>query len=232
MQTINFLRSLPATTPGHVYKGEVAFVGKASARLTKLSKITAIAALILLGVSFGPSVWYTLSGSADRVSEILGRPIAEKSIPTAPIKEAYQPRFDASLPKEATVRIPSIGVVTTINEATYENFEEALKKGVWRVSDFGTPFNREDPTILAAHRYGYLAWSNLFRSKSSFYNLPKLKQGDIVEIIWRQRKYTFAVYAESEGEHITDYSADLILYTCKDLNSPIRQIKYARLLEI
>lgn len=205
---------------------------KASDRLIKISKITALAALILLGVSLGPSAWYTFSGSADIISEILGRPIAEKSIPTAPIKEAYQPRFDASLPKEATIRIPSMGVETTINEATYENFEEALKKGVWRVSDFGTPFNRENPTILAAHRYGYLSWSNLFRRKSSFYNLPKLEEGDIVEIIWRQRKYTFAVYGESEGEHITDYSADLILYTCKDLSSPIRYMKYAKLLEI
>jgi len=37
---------------------------------------------------------------------------------------------------------------------------------------------------------------------------------------------------EEKGEEITDYSADLILYTCEDLSSPIKIIKYARLLEI
>jgi sortase (surface protein transpeptidase) len=128
--------------------------------------------------------------------------------------------------------IPTLGIETKIGEATYENFEDALKDGVWRAPDFSTPYERENPTILAAHRYGYLAWSNLFRSKSSFYNLPKLEEGEIVKVIWRQREYTFEVYATEEGEKITDYSADLILYTCETLNSPERIFKYARLIEI
>ncbi|KKS80793.1 MAG: hypothetical protein UV56_C0008G0001, partial [Candidatus Woesebacteria bacterium GW2011_GWC1_43_10b] len=65
-----------------------------------------------------------------------------------------------------------------------------------------------------------------------FYSLPKLKTGDTVEIIWRQRKYLYEVYKEEEGEEITDYSADLILYTCESLSSPVRIFRYARLLEI
>lgn len=144
----------------------------------------------------------------------------------------YVPRFDATLPQESRLKIPSIGVDTKLEEATYGNYEEALKKGVWRVSDFGTPTNSDKPTILAAHRFGYLVWSNSFRRKNSFYNLPKLDVGDTVEIVWRQRKYVYEVYAESKGEAITDYSADLILYTCETLNGPIRIFKYARLLEV
>ena len=63
--------------------------------------------------------------------------------------------------------------------------------------DFGTPLDRTKPVILAAHRFGYLAWTNLYRRKNSFYNLPKLKEGDLVEITYKQRKYTYEIYAES-----------------------------------
>ena len=56
--------------------------------------------------------------------------------------------------------------------------------------------------------------------------------GDTVEIIWKQRKYVYEIYKEEEGEEISDYTADLILYTCESLKSPIRIFRYARLLEI
>ncbi len=150
----------------------------------------------------------------------------------SPVPLSYQPRLDSSLPSESRLKIPSIGVNTAIVEATYDNYNEALKKGPWRVSDFGTPADRERPTILAAHRFGYLAWSNLFRRKSSFYNLPNLKVGDTVEIDWGQRKYVYEVYKEDKGSNITDYSADLILYTCETLTSEVRIFKYGRLLQI
>jgi len=91
---------------------------------------------------------------------------------------------------------------------------------------------RTKPTILAAHRFGYLAWSIPYRLKNSFYNLPKLKVGDLVEIDWGQRRYVYEVYAEGKGEEITDYTADLILYTCEAMNSSVRIFRYARLLRI
>ena len=97
--------------------------------------------------------------------------------------------------------------------------------------DFGDPYNREKPTILAAHRFGYLAWSVKYRLANSFYNLPKLKVGDRIEVNWLKRKYMYEVYATGEGKEITDYTADLILYTCKFLESPIRLFAYARLVE-
>lgn len=213
--------------------------------LGKAAKILAVAGALLLTVSFTPSLWYWANGSAQgAISELLYETAANQPStinnkqslasqgPGQQLAEAYQPRFDASLPAETTLKIASIGVDTQIYEATRENFEEALKKGVWRASDAGTPFNRTEPTILAAHRFGYLAWNNLFRRESSFYNLPKLAVGDTVEITYKQRKYVYEVYAEGKGEGITDYSADLILYTCEDLTSPVRIFKYARLLEV
>lgn len=145
---------------------------------------------------------------------------------------SYQPQLDSSLPLGSHLSIPAIGVKTKLLEASYDNHEEALRKGVWRVGEFGTPQARALPTILVAHRFGYLSWDNTYRHLNSFYNLPKLEGGDIVEIVSGQRKYKYEVYAASEGKDIADYSADLILYTCKDLGSEVKIFRYARLLDI
>jgi sortase (surface protein transpeptidase) len=205
---------------------------KSKKRVEKLAKITFILASIIILVSYGPSVWYFLQGS-EKLSEVIGRKFVNTTPSVAsPVKELYQPRFDPSLSRDSKISIPAIGVDSKIVEATYENYEEVLKKGIWRVPDFGTPFDRKSPTILAAHRFGYLAWTNIFRKKNSFFNLPKLEEGDTVEVIWRQRKYYFEVYKTGKGEEIEDYSADLILYTCEDMGSSIRIFKYARLLEV
>lgn len=205
--------------------------GSARAKIfSKAAKVLATLAILILLVNYLPSVWYSVkSKGAVNISEVLARPVGDLE-PLSGV--AYQPRLNPALSRESRLKIASIGVDTKINEATLANYEEALKQGVWRVSDFGTPYGRKKPTILAAHKYGYLAWSNLFRRKNSFYSLSKLNEGDIIEITWRQRKYVYKIYQTSEGEEINDYSADIILYTCESLNSPIRIFKYAKLLEI
>jgi sortase (surface protein transpeptidase) len=203
--------------------------------LIKTAKASAIIGVILLFVSFAPSIWNTVkTQGVEFASGIFAKSTANDldNLANGAGNVNYQPRFDASLPLENRIRIPSIGVDTVIQESTLGYYEEALKKGVWRVSDFGTPYTRNRPTIMAAHRFGYLAWTNIFRRENSFFSLPKLKEGDIVEIIWRQRKYVYEVYSTEESEEISNYSADLILYTCEALSSPIRIYKYARLLEI
>ena len=208
---------------------------KISNLLVKAAKATAVIGTILLFVSFAPSVWYAVkTQGVEAASKILAESATNDfgELTSGASNIDYQPRFDASLPLENKIRIPSIGVDTEIQESILEYYEEALKKGIWRVSDFGTPYTRNKPIIMAAHRYGYLAWTSIFRRKNSFFSLPKLKEGDIVEIIWRQRKYVYEVYATEESEKISDYSADLILYTCEALSSPVRIYKYARLLEI
>jgi sortase (surface protein transpeptidase) len=206
-----------------------------SKSFNKLAKIFAIIGVSLIISAYLPSFWYWLkTNGKDTVSGFLLQTIT-KLQPVVEVREPveiYQPRYDPKLPGENRLKIAAIGVSTPIYEATLDNYEKALKKGVWRIADFGSPFSRAKPTILAAHRYGYLAWSIPYRLKNSFYNLPKLKVGETVEIIWRQRKYTYEIYAESKGEEVEDYSASLILYTCESLNSPARIFKYARLLEI
>lgn len=202
--------------------------------LRKASLWAFVFGFLIFLILYAPSLIFMAIG-ASKSSYLLFRKAENTQSPTitSQVKvDNYQPRLDTSLPLENKVSIPSVGINTKINESSYENYEEALKVGVWRVPDFGTPYERKAPVILAAHRYGYLKWSVPYRLKNSFYNLPKVKVGDTVEVIWRQRKYIYEVYAEGKGEKITDYSADLILYTCEDLTSPVRIFKYARLIRV
>jgi sortase (surface protein transpeptidase) len=221
----------------HEFKAKLKKIEKKQRFLLGLSKIFVYLGIVFLVLSFAPSVWYSLGASVDDFSKaILNTVLTSKKLEVEPVTEekkaGWQPNLDPKLLRETRLMIPSIKVDTIVNEATFENYETALKKGVWRIPDFGTPFNREKPVIFAAHRFGYLVWTNKFRRDNSFYNLPKLKLGELVEITYKQRKYIYEVYGESRGEEITDYSANLILYTCETLNSKVRIFKYARLLQI
>lgn len=138
---------------------------------------------------------------------------------------------DPSLPQGHYLSVPKLGVETEVREAELGNYEAALRLGVWRVPDFGSPSASGRPMILAAHRFGYLAWSQEYREKNSFYNLPKLQVGDQIQVVWDQRRYNYVVTRVGEGTEIDDYSGDLILYTCKFLVSPIRYFVYARLVK-
>lgn len=193
-------------------------------RTPLVAKVLAIVGILLLLITWGPSVYLRLTNEAGRYT------VSASNIPVS--SSSYQPAFDRTLPMENSVKVQSIGVDGGIYEASNEDHESALSQGIWRVSNYGTPYDRSQPTILVAHRFGYLSWTNIFRRHNSFYNLPKLGVGDTVEIVWRQRKYVYAVYAESQGTEISDYQADLILYTCEDLSSNIKIIKYAKLIEL
>lgn len=137
------------------------------------------------------------------------------------------PPVDPNLPVGSWVRIPKIGVEATVSDDT--DPDAALEKGAWMVPDFGRPHVTGEPTIIASHRYGWVWWWQTdFGRKNSFYYLPDMAAGDRVEVIQDQRKYTYEIYAKEEGELISDYTADLILYTCKFLNSPVRYFVYAK----
>lgn len=201
--------------------------------LFRISRILLISGLVLVVYSYGPSVFFWVQGNFGTVVsnfKLSSTEVNHLEVSTKTAKVVYEPPFDAKLPKTNRLTIPKIGVDTDIQEATYDNYQAALEKGVWRVSNFGAPNEHGVPVILAAHRYGYLAWTNLFRHKNSFFNLPSVKKGDIVQIVWRQRKYTYEIYNVEEGKEITDYSADLILYTCVQLSGPDRIFVYARLI--
>lgn len=197
---------------------------------------------ILSSYPVGLYLYYTV---LPKTSELLGKALQETSqsitsqakanvvAPTETVSTIEISR-DASLPEGHYLSIPKIGVDTIIWEGESDNYDKALKKGVWRVNDFATPDmatpNSGKPVILAAHRFGYIEWTQEYRLKNSFYKLPDLKPGDEVEIVWNQHRYKYQVTKLEEGEQISDYSSDLILYTCKYLVSPIRIFVYAKLI--
>lgn len=212
-----------------VFKEVEVEVVKPKSGLFLAAKVFLFAAILILFISYFPSIYYFVKAN------IFDNNLATQnnSLLLSNVNNlAYQPSFDKDLPLENKLIIPAIKIDTVINEAKDDQYEDALKVGVWRVNDFGTPYDRSAPTILAAHRYGYLNWSIDFRLHESFYNLPKLSVGDTVTIIWRQRKYVYAVFKSEEDTKFHDYKADLILYTCRDLTGDIREIKYARLIVI
>jgi hypothetical protein len=199
--------------------------------LAGVALVSGVLGAIALGVPVVPVVWYTLRPTTvSGLEEILSQPVATEAQMFGRTRDNWQPAFDPDLPEENWVGTQKIGLRTLVREASFEDFESVLRSGVWRVPDFGTPDDRTMPMILSAHRYGYLSWSNTFRRENSFYNLPKLEVGDRVYVVWEQRKYIYEVYKADEGREISDYQADLILYTCRFLESPIRIFRYARLI--
>lgn len=205
--------------------------------LSTLSTWLLIASLTAAGIPILPMIWYRLQPNTSFALEnILRRPVTSFEAVLAETEpdlvKIYQPPRDETLPDGNWLIIDSIGIKTQIIEEPVENYEAAFRQGVWRVPDFGTPEARKLPSILVAHRFGYLAWTNQFRRENSFFNLPKLAIGDQIEIIWDKRRYVYEVYEEGEGEQISQYTADLILYTCKFLENTTRIFRYARLLEI
>ena len=192
----------------------------------------------VLAVLFTPEFYYRIfpADTSPISSEESGTPLGgefaagpQTETPTEQINTL--PPQDLTLPEGLWLTIPRIGVRTQ-PQAT-ETEDEALQTGVWLVPDFGRPGDRTQPIIMAAHRFGWQWWWQTdYWQYHSFYKLPETEPGDIVEVMYDQRKFYYEIYAGEEGEEITDYSADLILYTCKFLNSPVRHFRYARLVDV
>lgn len=198
-----------------------------------------ISSIVLMGVLVIPEAVARLKSAAGEQAfmqaafekqEHNRAPVVVEATPIPTPTPTPLPLQDPTLPTEDWIYIPSIGVDSQMR-ATIDP-DEALDQGVWLVPDFGRPEENEDPIIVAAHRFGWdWWWQSDFGKKNSFYSLTELQPGDRVELVSDQRKYVYEIYAGEEGTEITDYSADLILYTCKFLNSPIRYFKYAQRVE-
>jgi hypothetical protein len=206
----------------------------------KALDVVAVVAMVMAvavgGVLLAPKLYYTLVPvesvpvQAKEEGSALGGEFAEGAIkPNSAQKQTYLPPKDETLPEGKWIIIPRIGVRTQLQET--ENPEEALTTGVWQVPGYGQAGDTDQPLILAAHRFGWeWWWQSDYWKYNSFYLLPDTEPGDIVEIIDGQRKWTYEIYGGGEGDDINDYNADMILYTCKFLNSPIRHFRYARLI--
>lgn len=195
-----------------------------------LAMMSWISFLLTSGFPLAQYVYYrvsprTSSQLAQIISETETRP--GSSVQAGGVTELQIPPADPNLPDGHYLRIPSIGVDSVIWEAPTADYEKALRRGVWRMPESAEPQSGQ-PVILAAHRFGYLDWTNQYRKQNSFFNLPKLVPGDEVEIIWDKRPYRYRITHISEGEEIDSYDSELILFTCKFLKSPIKYFVYAK----
>lgn len=193
---------------------------------TVIGVLLLILGALLILTPLAPTIWYNLNKDAideevSSISEVAKE--SESQIPQEVKPADKLPPKDLTLTKENMLIIPKIGVNGEIHEN--EVGKAGLEFGVWRTYGWGTP---EDDLvmILAAHRFGYIYWTPEFRKTNSFYNLPNLKNGDEVSVIWNQRKYKYKVYKEETRKKFSDLDADLILYTCQWFNSPIRIFRY------
>ncbi|MFW5702639.1 MAG: sortase [Candidatus Dojkabacteria bacterium] len=130
------------------------------------------------------------------------------------------PSKNPDLPEGLHIVIPKIGVQTKVHQGSDAYAE--LDKGVWMPPEFRGPHETEAPMIMAAHRFGYISWSNEFRRTNSFYNLPKLEDGDEIIIISDQREFRYKVVAKYEAEKTIRLNHDLTLYTCKFFDNDTR----------
>jgi len=205
-------------------------LGKILNIYTFLGMLFILISILLILFPTTPYILYRLkpSKTKDEIEKItadLGEYTEELNNPQIE-KEIKKDPVDVSLPKQNFLIIDKISVYSPINEGS--NYTEILKLGTWIVPQFGTPEENDKPIILAAHRFGYIYWDKTTREEISFINLPKTGVGDKAEIIWGQRKYTYKIYKAEESTYISDYTADLILYTCKFFSSPERVFRYAR----
>ena len=199
---------------------------------TVLGVLILIVATVFILSPLYPYIWFQLNNDALASEQTNVETLVENIKEEDKVKNTNTlgiPKKDSSLSNVNKLIIPSIGINGNINENI--NSARGLEKGIWRVSEWGDPLNNTNSIILASHRFGYLTWSRDFRKKNSFENLPKTKVGDKIEIIWDQRKFVYEIYKSQEGVKITEYKADLILYTCKTLNSEIRIFRYAKRVE-
>lgn len=128
------------------------------------------------------------------------------------------------------VRIPSQGLDTLIYECTTSECG-LLKNAAWRIPEFGTPEDEDIITVIAAHRWGPDNFSTEKRIKELFYSFDKVQQGELIEIDWAGKTYKYQVTFKEENTVITRDEDDLILFTCKYYDSPIRIVVYAKLIQ-
>lgn len=217
----------------HVYSGKSFFSTKIGQMLLSM---TIGLSLVVFLIVMAPSIYYHVfpADTEPVVALEEGTPLGgsfERGPEAVAAEVEELPPQDPSLPTGMWLSIPKIGVRTELDPTL--SSEEALLKGVWITPDYGMPGDRTQPVILAAHRYGWKWWwQSDYWQYHSFYRLPELEPGDIVEVISDQRKYYYEIYAGEEGDLITDYTADMILYTCKFINSPLRHLRYARLIDM
>jgi len=172
------------------------------------------------------------ANTPEQETVILTNTLSQKPsiLTTKPIEVAPAPQVTVIAPPvhkvtdKQYIKIPSIGLDTQVYQGPDA---KTLDKGVWLMPGHGTPEDMSQPIVLAAHRWGPDNATYEYRKKNLFYNLPTIRDGDVVTINWNGQDYKYKVIYKEENQYVSRY-ADLIMFTCKYYNSPIRIFVYAQ----
>ncbi len=205
--------------------------------LNILAKLSIAAGLLLMVLPIGylvalntPDIWYRVNPNAlqDEVNTLAVQPFQDSNanVTIASDTKVFTTETapDPSLPQGHYILITSAGIDTQIFDAPDEN--TGLSLGVWHMPGYGTPEANDKPILLAAHRWGDISLSSAYRNKNLFFNLPKVKTGDMIRITWDQRIYRYQVVSVEQTTYVS-HLTDLVLMTCQFINSPERIIVYA-----
>ena len=128
-----------------------------------------------------------------------------------------------SIPATNTVVVPSMLLSTPILEGPVWKEYQTLDKGVWRWPEGSTP-DKGGNTILIGHRFTYT------NPRGIFYELNKVKMGDVIGIFWNKKEYIYKVSSITVvSPHQTDIlnqtkQAEITMYTCTPTWNPIHRL--------
>lgn len=165
-----------------------------------------IAGLVLILYPFLPALCFMIGGSKKIEIDIPYESRLRKD-------DSFN-NIPAPIPEENRLVIPSIGVDSKIVDG---QTDDALLYGVWHRPNTGDPVNGGN-YVLTGHRFRFLPPNN-----TTFYNLDKLENGDIVIVYYEGKEYDYVVSEEFvvEPEQIEiekDLGYDVLtLYTCTPL---------------
>jgi len=129
-----------------------------------------------------------------------------------PPEQTNKTESDFKPPEESTIVIPSIGVNSPIKYGG----DSFSNKTVWHDRNSTVP-GAGGNIVMVGHRFSYKTGDN------SFYYLPNLKVGEIIQIFWNKKEHLYKVTESMEVEAdqieiLTPSETEkLTLYTCTPL---------------
>lgn len=106
-----------------------------------------------------------------------------KQLP-APAPVSGVQKKETTVSTKNTILIPRMGVDTAILEGPDE---KTLNKGVWHLPGTSNPAKGGN-VVISAHRYKWRP-----PSTKTFWDIDKMKVGDLITITWEGKKYTYKV---------------------------------------
>ena len=131
------------------------------------------------------------------------------------------------IPEDNRLVLPTINVDMPIVEGEED---WALDLGLWHRPETGNPGTGN--MVITGHRVGYQFLPEDVRNSTSFYNLDKLQNGDLVIVYWEGVEYDYEIddyeVVESTDMYIEDQDGKerLTLYTCHPLGSNSHRLVY------